>query len=162
MEVFVCGEFRNLEDTKPRNMFDNLLDLVKQNAGDAIINNPAIPNQHNDDAINTAGNSIMNTLTQQASGGNVNQIMSLFQNGATQNNPVMSSITNNVSGDLAQKFNLDSNAANGIAQQLIPQVMNQLVSKTNDPSDNSFDLNGIMGALGGSGGIGGMLGSFLK
>lgn len=143
-------------------MFDNLLDLVKQNAGNAIINNPAIPNQHNDAAINTAGNSIMNTLTQQASGGNMNQIMSMFQNGASQNNPVMNSITNNVSGDLAKQFNLDNTAASGIAQQLIPQVMSQLVSKTNDPNDKSFDLNSIMGALGGSGGIGGMLGGFLK
>lgn len=144
-------------------MFDNLLDLVKQNAGDAIINNPAIPNQHNDAAINTAGNSIMNTLTQQASGGNMNQIMSMFQNGATQNNPMMNSITNNVSGDLAKKFNLDSNAANGIAQQLIPQVMNQLVSKTNDPKDSSFDMSSVLGALGGNkSGISDMLGNFFK
>ncbi len=80
MEVFLCVEFCNLEVTKTVTMFDNLLDLVKQNAGNAIINNPAIPNQHNDDAINTAGNSIMNTLTQQASGGNMSQIMSMFQN----------------------------------------------------------------------------------
>lgn len=144
-------------------MFDNLLDLVKQNAGSAIINNPAIPNQHNDDAINTTSNSIMNSLTQQASGGNMSQILNMFQSGATQNNPVVNSVTNNVSGDLAKKFNLDNNAANGIASQLIPQVLSQLVSKTNDPKDSSFDLNGIMGALGGnSGGMGSVLGNFFK
>jgi hypothetical protein len=73
-------------------MFDNLLDLVKQNAGSAIINNPAIPNQHNDDAINTTSNSIMNSLTQQAAGGNMNQLMNMFQQGATQNNPVVTSV----------------------------------------------------------------------
>jgi len=144
-------------------MFDNLLDLVKQNAGSAIINNAAIPNQHNDDAINTATNSIMNTFTQQASGGNMNQILNMFQQGATQNNPVVNCVQQNVSGDLAKKFNLNSNQANGIAQQLIPQVLNQLVQKTNDPKDSSFDINGIMGAIGGnSGGLGGMLGGFLK
>jgi hypothetical protein len=144
-------------------MFDNLLDLVKQNAGSAIINNAAIPNQHNDDAINTATNSIMNSFAQQASGGNMNQILNMFQQGATQNNPVVNSVQQNVSGDLAKKFNLNSNQANGIAQQLIPQVLNQLVQKTNDPKDSSFDINGIMGAIGGnSGGLGGMLGGFLK
>lgn len=144
-------------------MFDNLLDLVKQNAGSAIINNPAIPNQHNDDAINTATSSIMNSFTQQAAGGNMNQLMNMFQSGPNQNNPVVNSVTNNVSGDLAKKFNLDNNAANGIAAQLIPQVLSQLVSKTNDPKDNSFDMNSIMGALSGnSGGMGNMLGNFFK
>lgn len=144
-------------------MFDNLLELVKQNAGSAIINNPAIPNQHNDDAITTASNSIMNSLSQEVAGGNMSQLMNMFQNGANQNNPVVSTVTNNVTGDLATKFNLDHNQANGIAAQLIPQVLSQLVSKTNDPKDSSFDMNSVMGALGGnSGGIGNMLGSFLK
>ena len=32
-------------------MLDNLLDLVKQHAGEAIINNPVIPTERNDEAI---------------------------------------------------------------------------------------------------------------
>jgi len=43
-------------------MLENLIDLVKQNAGSAIINNPAIPNEQNDAAINAAGSSIMDGL----------------------------------------------------------------------------------------------------
>ena len=43
-------------------MFDQLLKLVKENAGEAIINNPAIPNQQNDAAINTAATGIMDQL----------------------------------------------------------------------------------------------------
>lgn len=144
-------------------MFDNLLDLVKQNAGNAIINNPAIPDQHNDDAINTASHAIMNSLSQEATGDNMQQLMNMFRNGADHNNPVVSTVTNNVTGDLATKFNLKHDAANGIAAMLIPQVLSQLVSKTNDPKDNSFDMNSIMGALSGnSGGMGDMLGNFFK
>ena len=32
-------------------MFDQIVTLVKQNAGTAIINNPAIPNERNDEAV---------------------------------------------------------------------------------------------------------------
>ena len=43
-------------------MFDNLLELVKSQAGDTIINNTAIPNQHNDEAVEVASSSIFDTL----------------------------------------------------------------------------------------------------
>ena len=39
-------------------MFDNLLKLVKENAGDAIIKNPVIPNEKNDEAIHATTTSI--------------------------------------------------------------------------------------------------------
>ncbi|OQP64603.1 hypothetical protein [Niastella populi] len=42
-------------------MLDNLFNLVKQQAGDAIISNPAIPNQKNDEAVQAAGNSVVDT-----------------------------------------------------------------------------------------------------
>ncbi len=143
-------------------MFDQLLDLVKQNAGSAIINNPAIPNEHNDDAINTTGNSIMNSLGNQVKGGNMSQLMEMIKSGNTQqSNPVVSNVSKNVAGDLAQKFNLNSSQASGIAEQLIPVVMNQLVKKTNDPNDKSIDMNSVIGSLT-NGGIGNMLGGLFK
>jgi hypothetical protein len=86
----------------------------------------------------------------------------MFQSGNTQpTNPVVNSVTQNVTGDLAKKFNLNSSQASGIAQQLIPVVMNQLVKKTNDPNDKSIDMNGVMSSLT-SGGIGNMLGGLFK
>jgi hypothetical protein len=148
-------------------MFENLLNLVKENAGDAIINNPAIPNEHNNAAIETTSNSIMNTLKQQASGGNMTQLMSMFQGGAPNaSNPVVNNVSSNVTNDLMSKFGLDKGAASGIASKLIPQVMSKFVSKTNDPNDSSFDLNGIMKSIGGGGGnlggIGNMISGFMK
>lgn len=144
-------------------MFDQLLDLVKQNAGDSIINNPAIPNERNDDAVNTTGQSIMNSLSNQAGSGNMNQLLEMFQSGNTQqSNPVVNNVTKNVAGDLAQKFNLNSSQASGIAEQLIPVVMNQLVSKTNDPNDNSFTMDGIMKTVGGNTDLGSLAKNLFK
>jgi hypothetical protein len=45
------------------------------------------------------------------------------------------------------KFGLDQNAANGVASNLIPNVLQSLVQKTNNPNDNSFDLQGIISHL---------------
>ncbi len=148
-------------------MFENLLNLVKENAGEAIVNNPAIPNEHNDAAIETTGNSIMNTLKSQASSGNMDQLMSMFKGGTPDaSHPVVNSVSSNVVTDLMGKFGIDQNAASGIASKIIPQVMSKFVNKTNDPNDSSFDIGGIMSSLtgggGAAGGIGGMISNFLK
>ncbi len=142
-------------------MFDQLLQLVKENAGEAIINNPAIPNEQNDAAVETATDSIMDHLKGLAGGGNLDSVMSLFQgSGNAADSPVVSNISSGVAGDLMKKFGIDQGAASNIVQQLIPVVMNKFVNKTNDPNDKSIDLQGIIGSLsGGQKGAGGILNS---
>ncbi len=129
-------------------MFDNLLKLVQENAGDAIINNAAIPNEKNDLAINETTNSIFNTLKSQASGGNMNNLMDMFNSATPPNTQVTNSLTSNVTNDLMSKLGVNNSQAANIAATLIPKVMGQMVNKTNDPNDNSFDMNSILGALG--------------
>lgn len=142
-------------------MFDQLLQLVKENAGEAIINNPAIPNEQNDAAVETATGSIMDHLKGLAGGGNLDSVMSLFQGGGNAaSSPLVNNISSGVAGDLMKKFGIDQSSATNIVQQLIPVVMNKFVSKTNDPNDKSFDLQGIIGSLsGGQKGAGGILNS---
>jgi uncharacterized protein YidB (DUF937 family) len=137
-------------------MLDNLINLVKEHAGDAIVNNSAIPNEHNDAAISSTAGSIFETLKSQASSGNLNGIMDLFKSNGSS--ALSSSINSNVAGDLMKKFGLDNSQAASIAGSLIPKVMESFAKKTNDPNDSSFDMEGIMKSIGGTGGIGGMLG----
>ena len=137
-------------------MLDNLINLVKEHAGDAIVNNAAIPNEHNDEAISTTAGSIFETLKSQATNGNLNGIMDLFKSNGSS--ALSSSINSNVAGDLMKKFGLDNSQATNIAGSLIPKVMESFTKKTNDPNDSSFDMEGIMKSIGGTGGIGGMLG----
>lgn len=132
-------------------MFDNLLSLVKEHAGDAIVNNPAIPNEKNEEAIKTTTNSIVDTLKSQVAGDNLNSLMDMFKGGNANASSVSSSVQNNVVNDLMKKFGIDNVQASGIAQKLIPTVMEKFVSKTNDPNDKSFDLNSIVSSLGGEG-----------
>jgi hypothetical protein len=133
-------------------MLEQLINLVKEHAGDAIVNNPAIPNEKNNDAISETANGIMNSLKGQFSGGNMEAITGFFNGGNIQNNPLVGQITQAVSSQIAQKFGLDASAANNVVSSMIPKVMEQFVSKTNDPNDSSFDLNSIVQNLSGVGG----------
>jgi len=140
-------------------MLDKLLELVKENAGDAIINNPAIPNSKNDAAIKAATTSLFKALQGTAKTGGLNSIKDLFQTGDNvASSPVVKQVSSNVAGDLMKKFGLDKATAGSIVSMLIPIVLSKLVKKTNDPNDNSFNLDGIIGALAG-GKAGGLLGS---
>ena len=141
-------------------MFENLLQLVKENAGDAIVNNSAIPNEHNDAAIKTTASGIMDHLKGLTANGGVEKVMEMFQGGNVENNPEVNNMSSNIAGNLMNKFGLNSDQASSAIKNLIPVVMGQLVNKTNDPKDNSFDLQGIIGSLGGgkTSGIGGLLG----
>lgn len=132
-------------------MLDNLINLVKEHAGDAIINNKAIPNENNNKAIETTASSIVEALKGQVSGGNVSDLAGLFsgKTGGTSGG-IMDAITGNVTKNLVSKLGIDNAAASGVAASLIPTVMKSLVKKTNDPNDKSFDLGGIVNSLGGN------------
>lgn len=140
-------------------MLDQLLKLVKENAGEAIVNNPAVPNEKNDLAINTAADSIFDNLKGQIGSGGLDSLMDMFKGGGdASSSSLVSGISSGVIGDLMAKVGIDKAASANIVNQLMPLVMNKLKSKTNDPNDSSIDLDGIINSLGGKGG-GDILGS---
>ncbi len=138
-------------------MFENLLNLVKEHAGESIINNPAIPNERNDEAVHEASNSIFTGLKDAISGGNISELTNMFSNGsAVGSSPVAQNIQGNFIQTLMSKFGLNQSQATGTAGNLIPNVLQSLVHKTNDPNDGSFDIQGILGKLTGGAGAGGL------
>jgi uncharacterized protein YidB (DUF937 family) len=129
-------------------MFETLLNLVKEHAGEAIVNNPAIPNEKNNDAIHSAASSIVNGLQSQIASGNFKDVLNMLGGkSAVNQNPVASKLSQNVIGDLSSKFGLDSSQAGSIVSSILPGILSSLVSKTNDPNDNSLDLSGIFNNL---------------
>lgn len=151
-------------------MLENLLSLVKEHAGDAIINNPAIPNERNDDAIQEAFGSIFSGLKGAMANGGAANISSLFSD---HQNIASSPIAQNIQGgfveSLVSKFGINGAQASSIASSLIPTVLQKFAHKTNDPNDSSFDLQGIIGSLtgdgqtaGGGGGLMDMVKGFMK
>lgn len=166
-------------------MIDQLIKLVQQNAGEAIVKNNALPNQFNNAAIEEVAQQIFNGMQGQVQSGNMQQVTSMFSGGnmgSLVNNPMVAQMISNITANFATKFGISPQVAQSIAMGVIPQVMNQFVNKTNDPNDSDFDLqdmlrgftgnsglnlNEVLGGLGGSnsqgglGGLGNVLGNIL-
>ena len=132
-------------------MLENLLDLVKQQAGEAVVDNPAVPNEKNNPVMEAASGSIFSGLQDMLSqGGGMKDVLRLFSGQQeVQNHPVTENITGGFVQKLVDQFGLDRQSAGGVANRLIPDVLGKLVHKTNDPSDNSFDIQGIFNSVSG-------------
>lgn len=133
-------------------MLEQLMGLIQDNSQDAIVKNPAIPNQFNSDAMQTIFSSVVGGLQNQAQEGNVSGLMGLLsgQSGTGNNlmgNPIVSGIAQNAISSLMEKFGLSNSAAAGIISQILPGVLTSLISKVSNPNDNSMDFGGIMGSL---------------
>ena len=131
-------------------MFENLINLVRQNAGDAVISNPSIPNEKNEMAVETAGSSIMTTLKNALAGGRLNDVLGFFKNGKQGSPALVQEATENYAHDLQNNLGLAPAEANKAAQELVPQTMQQLATKTADPSDKSFNIQDIFNKLSGN------------
>ena len=128
-------------------MFENLINLVRQNAGDAVISNPSIPNEKNEAAVEAAGGSIMATLKNALAGGRLSDVLGFFRNGKQGSPELVQEATNNYAQDLQNNLDLAPAEASKTAATLIPQTMQQLATKTTDPSDNSFNIQDIFNKL---------------
>ena len=138
-------------------MLEQLLNIVKENAQEVIVNNQAVPNQFNEAAMGEATNAITSQLTQAVSQGNLQDVLGMFGNTQNlQNNPIVGAIVAQLANSLGSKFGVSGANAQDIASQLIPQVLGSLVNKTNDPNDSSFQINDIMNQLSGGKGASGV------
>lgn len=142
-------------------MIEKLIGLVRQHAGDDIVRNQAIPDQHNDDAIREVGDHIYSGLQGHVQQGKTDQVAELFNNGgghsSLMGNPLVSGIISSVAGSFGSKYGIQHGQAHNIASSLVPKVLQQFVHKTKDPGDRDFDLQDMIGKFGGGGGAGDLL-----
>jgi len=130
-------------------MLDQLLNLVQENAQDTVVNNPAVPDEHNTGIMQEAVSSITDGLRKELSNGGFQNVLKTLggHDGNPQENPVVNNISGDFMNNIMQKFGLNSQTAQSVASSLIPLVMGKLIHKTNDPNDSSFDLGSIFSNL---------------
>lgn len=136
-------------------MLKELFDLVRGHATDAVINNPDVPNEHNDDVVAEATNTVASGLRNVVAGGGVQSLLSLFGSGGSDkksllSNPIVSMMMGHFAGKLMNKFNMNNTQANNLSGSLIPNVLGSLISKTNDPKDSGFSLEKLLGSITGN------------
>ena len=135
-------------------MLEELFNLVKGAAGETVINNPDVPNEHNNEVIAEATNTVASGLRNMVAGGGLQNILSLFGgNNGQQNsksllsNPIVNMMIGHFAGKLMSKFNLGGSQANNVATNLIPSVISNLVNNTNDPNNSGFSLDKLLQSI---------------
>lgn len=152
-------------------MLKELFDLVKGHATETVINNPDVPNEHNEEVVAEATNTVASGLRNVVAGGGVQSLLGLFGSGGGNkksllSNPIVSMMMGHFAGKLMNKFNMNNTQANHLSGNLIPDVLGSLINKTNDPNDSGFSLENILGSITGNKGSdqnsGGGIGDLLK
>lgn len=149
-------------------MFDELMNIVRQEGQQTVVENPAVPNEQNEAVMQEASSSVMSSMQGMMQQGGPGALKSLFegvQSGNTDH-PAVQQVTNNFSGNPMQKFGMNSGAAKALAVSLIPMVLSKLMHRAKT-GGSGFDIGSILGSLTGGNNAGpaaqssggGMLGS---
>ena len=137
-------------------MLEELFNLVKENAKEPVIDSSDIPNDQNDAVVAEATNTVASGLRNMVAGGGLQNIISMFTGGGQQggdskgglmSNPIVNMMIGHFAGKLMSKYNIGGTQANNVASNLIPQVISSLISKTNDSSNSSFSLEGLLNSI---------------
>jgi len=129
-------------------MLDNLLgDLVKQYAGNAVINNPDVPNAQNESAISSITDGILGGLKQHAVEGGLNSIIGMLTNSGQVDATTSQNVQGNVVDSLIGKLGLGKAAASGIAASIVPSILGALSKNSADKSNTAFDPSSILSSL---------------
>lgn len=130
-------------------MFEQFMQLVQQYSQHSVVNNPDVPNEHNEGVMKEAGSAIMSVL-----GGEPERAGEILDN---PDHLAVQQIQGNFVTNIMQKFGISESAAAGIATTLIPTVM---ASLRNGGDGSGFNIQEILQSVGGGnlGNIGAKLG----
>ena len=135
-------------------MLKELFELVKNQATESVINNPAVPNEQNNEVVAEATNTVASGLRNIVAGGGAQSLLGLFNGGNDKksllSNPIVSMMMGHFAGKLMNKFNMNNTQANNLSGNLIPGVLGSLINKTNDPNDSGFSLEKLLGSITGN------------
>ena len=132
-------------------MFEKLFMLVKSNAGMAVLNNPLIPVKNHEAIINEASSSIIDVLKAQIETGKLKDLVKYFQfPGIYSGNPLIGTTVNKFANRLNNYYGIDPADAMITAKALIPQVMQQLIAKSQSKIENEFSLSHLLEMISGN------------
>jgi uncharacterized protein YidB (DUF937 family) len=141
-------------------MFDQILNVVKEQMASNPQAAAAIPADKADDVHKEVASQIEQGLKGQATGqGGIGGILAAFGGGGS-GSPVTGAIEGGLVSSLGSKFGLPPAVAGAVAAAL-PGILQKLASKATDPNDKSISLESITKSLGAGGGLSGALGNIL-
>ena len=130
-------------------MLEELFNLVKGVASQ----NQTLPSTQKDDIAAEATNTVASGMRNMVAGGGLESLISMFSNGDQQktgkgllSNPIVSMMIGHFAEKLMSKFNLNSHEANNVSSSMIPDVISNLVNKSNE-SNSGFSLENLLNSI---------------
>jgi hypothetical protein len=153
INTYYCNIIHHLNLKK---MLEVLQNLIKEHGQSAVVDNPEVPNEHNEGVMSEVMQGLMGGLSNQAnSQGGLGSLLGLLgggsgnQGGGLMSNPIVGAISQSVVGNVMSKFGLSNGVAQSVVGSMLPSVLGGLINKSNDPNDSSVDMGGIMNVLSG-------------
>ena len=134
-------------------MTNELINLVQQFAGKAIVNNPAVPDSKNESVIESVADGILGGLKNEATSDGLGKLIGMFSSGSVSA-PVSQSVQTSVVNSIMDKVGIQSATAKQIASAVVPLVLNALVKGVKDPNNSSLNGGNILSSLVGNKGNG--------
>lgn len=122
-------------------MNNSILNLVRQYAQGAIVNNPEIPEEKNNSAIESVSEGIFNGLKNEAAGGGLGQILNMFKPSGNVSNSLSANVENSVVDSLMDKVGIKNETARKVADSIVPMVLKSLSNLGRNPSGSAGGLN---------------------
>ncbi len=151
-------------------MLEQIMQLIRDAGEEQVVQNPEVPNEYNNAVMSEAAQAVTGTLQSALAGGNLQSLMSMFQNDDDQQvsaNPLAQEMQGSFIDGITQKLGINKQTAMRIGASLIPMVISHMVRRTRSsaPSDAGFNISDLIGGLTGghqAGGldIGGLINQF--
>lgn len=144
-------------------MLDQLFNIVKQFGQDTVVDNPEVPNEYNQEVMADATTTIASGFQNIMAGGGFQNILDLFKGGGNAGagnpggvggllkNPIVTMMVGYFISKLVSKYKMSPASASNIANNLIPNSINDLIQQTNDPGNEKATLDNLVGSLVGRG-----------
>lgn len=131
-------------------MFDQLMDMLRQNGAESVINNAAVPNEHNEGVLQEAQGSILSVIKGMMANGQSEELRQLAND---PSHPATQQMQSGFMDGIMKKFGISGAAAQSIASSLIPMVLSSLSNKQNNTggTGGGLDIGSLLGSLGKSG-----------
>lgn len=130
-------------------MLEELMNKVRQYGESLVVQNPAVPNEHNEDVLKEAGASIFSGLQGLAGKGDTNGLSGLLN--GEENHPAMTDVKNNFADNITQKFGINGGTAKTLAASLIPSILGSLLKRPGSGNNAGISLESILSSVTGGG-----------
>lgn len=142
-------------------MIEQLINAAKEQLSDRLLGEGGLKENQLEPAGEAMQTSVLDTLKDQALGGNLSGILDLFNGNAKadMSNPIVSGLAKNMLGGLMEKVGIKEEQADMIVGFAVPFLMSKFSSSETGQAADASDLMGLLG-MDKDNAIGGLLKSF--